>query len=283
MVAAMAGFAVEDALLKSASALLPVGEVMVLFGTIGATLFAGLATLRGETLFQAAAWSRPMLIRVVFEFTGRLFYMLALAMTPLSSATAILQATPIVVVFGAVMVFGERVGWKRWSAIVTGLIGVLVILRPATEAFSPLSLLAVLGMLGFAGRDLASRAAPLSLSPLILGFYGFATVAVAGAIYAVWDGASFAFPEGRISMALAATAVVGVFSYAALMTAMRTGEVATVTPFRYSRLIFGLLLGVVVFGESIEFPMVIGSIIVVASGLFILSRGRDRPMGTHRR
>ena len=197
MIASMAGFAVEDAFVKAAAVQLPVGEVLMIFGLGGAIVFGCIACLRKERLFTRDVVSRSMRIRVVFEFVGRLFYVLALAMTPLSSTTAILQATPIIVVLGAAVFFGEKVGWQRWAAIVVGLLGVLVILRPSSESFSWLSLLAVIGMIGFAGRDLASRAAPLSLSTSILGLYGFLTIVLAGACYAVWEGR--AIPEVLLS------------------------------------------------------------------------------------
>lgn len=273
MVAAMALFAIEDAFVKLASAQLPVAEVLVLFGLGGVLFFAIIALRQGESLFHRDIVSRPMQIRAGFEVTGRLFFVLALALTPLSATTAILQATPIVVVLGATVLFGEKVGWRRWTAIIVGLIGVLIILRPATEGFSPLSILAVIGMLGFAGRDLASRAAPRSISTSILGFYGFAAIVLAGVIYALlWEQTAFTVPGVGVAAQLVAATTAGVMAYAALMKAMRTGAVSVVTPFRYTRLLFGLGLGVVLFGETLDFPMVLGSCIIVASGLFILSR-----------
>ncbi len=274
MVAAMAGFAIEDTFLKHAAVTLPIAQILVMFGAGGALLFAGLAAARGERLVTAGVGSRAMRVRVGFELTGRLFYTLAIALTPLSSATAILQATPIVVVLGAVLVFGEKVGWRRWAAIIVGLLGVLVILRPSGQSFSALSLLAVIGMLGFAGRDLASRAAPLTLSTRILGLYGFVTIILAGGLYAAWEGRAFVMPAYDAALALTGAILTGVFAYNALMWAMRTGDVSVVTPFRYTRLLFGLGLGMLIFGERPDATMLVGCAIVVASGLFLLWRGR---------
>jgi drug/metabolite transporter (DMT)-like permease len=102
-------------------------------------------------------------------------------MTSLSGTTVILQATPLVVVGAAALFMNEPAGWRRWSAICVGLIGVLIVLQPCSDDFSALSILAVIGMLGFAGRDLASRAAPVSVTPSVLGVYGFLTLILAGA------------------------------------------------------------------------------------------------------
>ncbi len=274
MVVAMAAFAVEDAFIKSATKQLPVAEVLILFGAGGAILFAGLARRSGSGLLPVQALTRVMLVRAVFELVGRLFYVLAIALTPLSSATAILQATPIIVVLGATAFFGESVGWRRWCAILAGLIGVLIILRPAAGDFSALSLLAVVGTLGFAGRDLASRAAPRSLSTWLLGLYGFLTVVVAGVLYAVWEGRAFIWPTAAHGLSVAGAVVTGVFAYAALMKAMRTGSISAVTPFRYTRLLFGIGLGALVFGERPDGLMLLGCAVVIGSGLFIWREGQ---------
>ena len=275
MIAAMAVFAIEDAFIKAASGMLPVGQVLVLFGLGGALVFAAAALINREPLFNPAVVSRPMQIRVVFEISGRLFYVLALSLIPLSAVTVILQATPLVVVAGAALMFGEKVGWRRWTAIFIGLLGVVVIIQPGTDGFSMLSLLAVLGMLGFAGRDLASRAAPASLSTTILGLYGFLSILVAGGLYAAWQGVAFVMPDFSMSLCVSGAVVAGVTAYSCLMKAMRTGEVSAVTPFRYSRLLFGIALGIVLFGERLSLPMIAGSVLIVISGLFILWRGRQ--------
>lgn len=275
MVAAMAAFALEDACVKAAARHLPIGEVLMLFGLGGMLAFATFPRA-GARLFHPAALSRPMGVRAVFEFVGRLFYVLAIALTPLSSATAILQATPVLVVLGASVYFRERVGWRRWLAVVAGLVGVMVVLRPAASDFSLLSALTVVGMVGFAGRDLASRAVPRVLGTRHLGFYGFLTVVVAGAAYAAWDGRPLIVPNAASGAALAGAVAVGVLAYACLMKAMRTGDIATVTPFRYTRLLFGLALGVGVFGERIDAPMLLGCTIIVAAGLLIAWEGRRR-------
>ncbi len=179
-------------------------------------------------------------------------------------------------VLGAALIFGEKVGWRRWTAIGIGLVGVLIILRPLPGSFSPLSLLAVLGLLGFAGRDLASRAAPRSLGTATLGFYGFVALASAGGIYGLWERESFVWPDGATALLLMAVVLCGAGAYMSLMKAMRTGEVSAVTPFRYTRILFGVGLGVLVFDETLDLPMLIGCAVVVASGLFILWRSNRR-------
>ncbi|QDS94493.1 EamA-like transporter family protein [Roseimaritima multifibrata] len=277
MVAAMAAFAVEDVFVKAASKSLPIGQVLILFGLGGASLFAFLAIRNQQPLFTSDVFSPTMRLRAVFEVFARLFYVLAIALTPLSAATVILQATPIVVIAGAAIVFGEKVGWRRWVAVFVGLAGVLIIVRPGTDSFSMLSVLAVLGMLGFAGRDLASRAAPLSLSTSVLGFYGFVAIVVAGGLYSIWDAKPYVWPTMQVALGLLGAVTFGVVAYAGLMKAMRIGQVSAVTPFRYSRLIFGIGFGMLLFDEPLTAPMLIGCGLIAVSGLFILSK-RPRPV-----
>lgn len=276
MVAAMAGFAIEDMLLKATVRHMPLGQALLIFGLIGMAVFSALAPCAGEGVFPAAARSRSLLIRSGFEVAGRLFYSLAIALTPLSVASAILQATPLVVVAGAALLFGETVGWRRWLAILAGFCGVLVILRPGLQGFDALSLVTVLGLIGFAGRDLATRAAPPALSNRQLGLYGLGMLALAGAILTAVTG-QVVVPDPLGGVLVLATAIFGIAAYFALTVAMRTGEVSAVTPFRYTRLVFAMILGVAVFGESPDAATLLGSALVVGAGLYALLAGRAAP------
>lgn len=271
MTASMAGFAVEDLFIKSASASLPPGQIILTMGLAGMLFFALLSQQAGEPAFPALFRSRGMLVRSGFEVSGRLFYALALALTPLSTTSAILQATPLVVIAGAALLFGEKVGWRRWAAVLLGLAGVMVVLRPGLQGFSALSLLAVAGMLGFAGRDLATRAAPRGLSNRQLGTLGFAMLALAGVLILGWTGGA-RLPSAREVALVAGATVFGIFGYHTLTGAMRTGAVAAVTPFRYTRLVFALILAALVLHERPDAATILGAAVIVLAGLYGLTR-----------
>lgn len=271
MTAAMAGFAVEDMFIKAAARALPLGQILLTMGIVGVLTFGLMARARGEAAFPRAFLSPAMLVRSAFEVVGRLFYGLSIALTALSTTSAILQATPLLVVAAAAVIFGENVGWQRWLAVILGFVGVLVILRPGVEGFSALSLLAVVGLIGFAGRDLATRAAPRGLSNRQLGTLGFAMLGIAGAILLGWSGGAH-MPDLRGLGLLAGACTFGIFGYHALTGAMRTGEVSVVTPFRYTRLVFAMILAMAVFGERPEMATWIGAALVVGSGIYTLSR-----------
>jgi len=274
MIAAMAGFAVEDALIKQASTGLPVGEIMAIFGLGGWLGFLLLTWRRGQRAWTPAILRPTLLLRASTEIFGRLFFTLSLAYSTLAATSSILQATPLAVTLGAALFFGEKVGLRRWGAILVGFFGVLLILRPLPQSFDPTSVLALLGMLGFAGRDLATRAAPPALSHLQLGVYGFFVLIPTGLALMIWEGGAV-LPSPIQTLWMFATIIVGIGAYFALTAAMRIGAVSVVAPFRYSRLLFALVLAVIFFAERPDSLTLIGAFIVVLSGLFMLREGKS--------
>lgn len=275
MTLSMAAFTLEDVFLKLAFQTMPYGQILFLFGLGGAVAFGVLVRASGAALAPRAIFSPLILLRGVFEVMGRFGYTFALVLIPLSSAAAILQATPLVVVAGAALFFGERVGWRRWLAILAGFAGVLLILRPGTEAFEPAAIFAVIGMLGFAGRDLITRAVPAGMSNMQLAFQGFVLLTAVGAVVMAFTGGAV-MPGPAASGAVLGAIVFGMIAYYALISAMRTGEVSVVTSFRYTRMVFAMILGLIVFAERPDAATLIGAGIIIASGLYTLARGQRR-------
>lgn len=279
MVLAMAAFAVEDMLIKAASQSVPVGLVLALFGLGGLLIFIWLAKRQGDSILHPAVTSRAILLRACCEVTGRLSFALAITLTTLSSASAILQATPLIAILGAAYFFGEQVGLKRWLAVLVGFLGVLLIIRPGLAGFEAASIFAVIATLGFAGRDLATRAAPSGLSNKQLGIYGFFVLIPTGLAMLFYSGEAVQF-NGLACVQIAGATVFGVLAYNALTIAMRTGDVSIVAPFRYTRLLFALGIGVFVFNESPDTMTYLGSGLVVLSGVYTLMQSRRRPLAS---
>ena len=273
MILAMAAFTFEDMFIRLASVTIPLGEILLLFGIGGTATFIVLTLRRGETIFHKAILSKPILIRMFCELIGRMFFISALIIIPFSTASAILQATPLVVVSGAALIFGEKVGWRRWSAILFGFIGVLMVIQPGMDSFDPLSLLAVIGMLGLAGRDLATRAASPELSSMQLSTYGFFVLIPVGILLLMYSGGA-SVPDGKTALYILATIVCGCLAYYSLTLAMRTGEVSVVTPFRYSRMVFSLAVAMVMFGERPDWITLVGIVIIISGGIYTLLRSR---------
>ena len=276
MILSMVAFAGEDSVIKALSEELPVSQIIFLIGIGGALVFAITGVLLKREILVPEINSLPMHARIVTEIFGRIFYSLALSLTSLSSTTMILQATPLIVVIGASIFFNEKVGVVRWLAIGLGFVGVLMIISPEEAEFSLLSLLAIFGMLGFAFRDLASRAASPKLNIFTLGCHGFLSLAVAGIILGLILGQSFLTISGDTWLFLAAGVSLGVMGYGSLISAMRIGEVSAITPFRYTRLIFGLSIGYFIFNEHVGINAAIGCVLIVLSSFTVLYRGRTR-------
>lgn len=271
VVGAMVFFTFEDILLKGLAGRLSIGLVVALVGMGGTTIFALAALSRGAALFGPGVWHRGVVLRSIGEMIGAICFVSALALTPLSSATAILQAAPLAVTLGAAVIFRTKVGWRRWSASLIGFAGVLMILRPGMEAFQPASLLAVVAVLGLALRDLATRMVPPHVHTLTVSAWGYAATIPAGLALWLFERPS-PLPTGPDWALLAGTAVVGSVGYYMIVAGTRIGELVVVMPFRYTRLAFAMTAGAIVFHERPDAMTLAGAAVVVGSGLFVLAR-----------
>ncbi len=286
MVLAMAGFALEDYFVKLLSVQLPVGQILMMLGTSGCLVFAVFTKMGRGKLFTRVLLTRAVMLRNLGEIVAAVCYVTALALADLSTVSAILQATPLAVTIGAALFMGAQVGWRRWSAILVGMVGVLMIVRPGLDAFDASSIFAIVSVIGLAIRDLATRAIPPSVSSIQLSCYAFGTMVPTGAVMLIFHGDLT--PLEPVNWAyLFGAMVFGVIAYYFIVGAMRIGEVAAVTPFRYARLIFALILGMTLLGERPDLWTLIGAAVIIASGLYTLIREqrlarayrRARPVG----
>lgn len=275
MIASMGLFAIEDAFIKLASRTIPVGEIIVFMGLAGILVFSGLLLFNKEPFAPQEAFAWPNIGRMMSEIVGRISYSLALAFGSMAVVAAVLQATPLAVTMGAALLFGEKVGIRRWLAILVGFSGVLIILRPGMEGFEPAALLSLVGMFALAFRDLATRAAPKTLSNRQLGLYGFIALVPAGLIMLSITG-GWTNPLDDAWPYLLGMSFFGIGAYYLITSAMRIGEVAVVTPFRYSRILFALVISVVVFSEQLDSLTIVGAALVISSGLYTMWRENRR-------
>ncbi len=271
MVAAMAGFALEDMFIKLVAEDLPTGQIIAMLGLAGAAIFALWSRQRGDRLFAPEMFTLPMWIRNMGEVLGSVCFVVAITLTPLSTASAILQATPLAVTLGAALFLGAPVGWRRWTAILVGFAGVLMVVRPGLSGFVPASLFAVSAVAGLAARDLGTRVAPATVSSIVLSSWGFGMLGAAGLLLLPFGDRPVLPGPGALA-GLGGALCVGVLAYLALTAAMRLGDIATITPFRYARLLFALILGMTVFGERPDGWTLAGAGVIIASGLYTLLR-----------
>ena len=271
MMGSMAAFTLNDTTVKWLAQGLPTFQVILLRGLIATAGIALLAHLTGALRAPIPRADRAAVAaRTAAEVAAFVPFVLALTHMPLANVTAILQALPLSITAAGALFLGERVGWRRWAAIGVGLVGVLMIVRPGTAGFSAWSLAALSTVFITTARDLVTRRLSPQVPSLKVAILPAAAVTVlSGALSLRTPWAAVNTGQGA-AIGLAAVFIVGAYLFSIL--AMRVGEVAVVTPFRYTAMLWGLLLGAVVFGERPSALTLLGAALVTATGLYTLWR-----------
>jgi drug/metabolite transporter (DMT)-like permease len=273
MTGAMACFAGVDAFVKFASRTMSAGQILALSSAIIFAVFILWVWRDGGRLF-AAEWRDPvLLIRSTGEVVGSFGIIMALALAPLAEVSALGQAQPLAVTLGAALFLGEKVGWRRWAAVLLGFIGVLVILRPGMGGFDPNLLWVLLYIFGLGARDLASRALPTHVSTPFAVVWAMVPMTIAGLIIMPFQGGWHPL-DGMALLSLLGMSISAAVALVLLTTALRTGEVSSVAPFRYTRILFALLIAVAIFGEQLDAYTLLGAALIVGSGLYAFLRER---------
>ncbi|MDP3264568.1 MAG: DMT family transporter [Tabrizicola sp.] len=280
MVASMALFGVEDMFLKWAAEGLPIGQIIFVSGAFGLPVFVLMAWAQGQRVLVREALQPAVIARNIGEMIGSAGYVAALATVPLSTVSAVLQAMPLAVTMAAALFMQEQVGWRRWTAIAVGFAGVLLVIRPGIDGFRPEALYVLVTVAGLTLRDLASRRIPAVVTTAQVSAWGLMAVAVLGAGMMLASGEVRAVSAGQGLVLLGAVAF-GTAGYWAITAATRTGEVSVVAPFRYTRLVFAMAIGALVFGEWPDGWTYAGAALIIGSGLYSFARERARKRASH--
>ncbi len=218
---------------------------------------------------------KPVVLRAVGEIGGTVSFMAAITHLPLANTSAIFQALPLAITLGAALIFAEPVGWRRWLAITAGFIGVLIIVRPGIAGFNQYSLYALISVVFCALRDLATRQIPAQIPSLFITLLMTVIIMVSGAVI-VFPLGGWAELTGHTLGLLALAAVLVLIGYQCVIMALRSGDISAVAPFRYSALLWAMLLGYLMFGDEPDAMMLSGAAIIVLSGLYAFYRERVR-------
>jgi drug/metabolite transporter (DMT)-like permease len=275
MAVAMAAFTVNDATTKFLTAQMNFGQVMLVRGFFACVLISALAYHQGALRPWRILLVRPVALRVFGEIGGTVSFLAAIAHLPLANTTAIFQSLPLAITLGAALLFGEPVGWRRWLAIACGFAGVLVIVRPGVEGFNQFSLLALISVVFCSVRDLATKRIPTAIPSLFVTLLTTVVVMTVGAILLVPLG-GWTPPSSAAFGLLALAAVLVLIGYQSVIMALRSGDISAVAPFRYTQLLWAMLMGYLVFGDVPDHAMVTGAAIIVLSGLYAFHRERVR-------
>ncbi|MEO3416510.1 DMT family transporter [Roseovarius sp. CAU 1744] len=281
MMASMAAFTLNDTMMKMLAGEIPLFQLLFLRGVITSVLVALVAwRMNALTLRLPKRDLKFIGLRTVAEIGAAYFFLTALFNMPLANVTAILQALPLTITLTAALVFKEPIGWRRLLAILTGFIGVLLIVRPGAEGFNSYSLYTLAAVAFVTLRDLSTRKLSRETPSMLV------TLATSVAVMVVFGLASL--PREWVAMDLRAGAltfgasfmIIGGYLFSVMV--MRVGEISFVAPFRYTGLIWALVLGWLAFGEWPDPITLLGAAIVVGSGMFMLYREAQLGLATRR-
>jgi drug/metabolite transporter (DMT)-like permease len=269
----MACFAVEDTFIKLLSARLPATQILFSVGFGGALITLALAVTLNVNLADKILLNKHVISRTIADLFGALFFTSAMVLIPMSLLASILQATPLFVTLGAAILLGEKVGWRRWSAIFIGFLGVIIILQPGYGSFQLASLLGLAAVLCLALRDVVTRDMATEIPTLTVTFYACLAMGSAGFIAYPFFGTPI-MPTTFEAIVLVCAAIIGLTGYFLIVLATRKGDVSVIAPFRYSRLLFSLGLASLILGEMLTLPILLGGLLVVSSGIYTFGRER---------
>ena len=213
---------------------------------------------------------RLILVRVGAEIFITITFLTALKHMPLANVTAILQALPLAITMAAALFLAEPVGWRRWSAILVGFVGVLIVVRPGLEGFNIYSLSAFMAIIFLTVREIATRKLKSEVPTITVvlstavGSTLFAGIMMIGS---EWDTVS------AVSWLLILGAAVAILIATLLsVMAMRIGDIGFVSPFRYTSMLGAIGLGILMFGDWPDQPTLVGTLIIVSTGIYTFHR-----------
>lgn len=274
---AMAAFTLNDTAMKAATLTMPLFEAIALRGlitTIG-LIVLGL-TIGGLHLRIPAKDSTVVWVRSLAEIGGTVLFLTALMHMPLANLSAIMQALPLAVTLAAAVIFRETIGWRRLTSILIGFTGVLIIIRPGPDGFDVWSLMGLGSVLCVVVRDLSTRRLSSTTPSVTVAVWASGSVMVVGILGAFVDGwQGVTLGEGMIVASASVALLVG---YMFSIMVMRVGDIGFVAPFRYTALLWAILLGWLSFGTLPDRVTVLGAAIVVTSGIYLLLRERKLRM-----
>ena len=271
MCVSMAGFVLNDGTLKYAATDMSIYQAIFIRGCFATTLLAALAYASGALVRISRSDLKRIGLRSVAEVAATLCFLTALFNVPIANITAIMQALPLAVTIAAALFLGERFGLKRGVAIMVGLVGVLIIIRPGSDGFNGYSVLGVGAVIFVVARDLLVRGLSRATPTLMVAVIASGMITSTGAIglLMTWDWTPI---DLRTLLLLMLAACFLAVAYFFSIATMRVGEVAFVTPFRYTIMLWAILLGWFLFDELPDFWTVVGTAIVITMGLFTLWR-----------
>lgn len=269
----MFSFTVNDTFMKAVTHTLPLFQTIALRGMIAMLGMALIAHFSGKLTFAISPRDLKLIsIRSLADVAATVTFLTALQHMQLANLSAIMQVMPLAVTLGAALWFKDPIGWRRMSAIVVGFIGVMIIISPGSEGFDGWALLGLSSVFAVVVRDLSVRPLSRQVPSIMVAFgAGFAVfvMGIVGSAFQGWQPVN-----GLQAAQIFGAGAMLTLGYLSAVTAMRVGDIGFVAPFRYSSLLWAILLGWLVFSDLPPLHALIGAAIVVATGIYTLLRER---------
>lgn len=280
MTGAMAAFIVNDALVKYASQSMPTAQLICVRGVMASLLVLAVAHALGATARIGAIAQGAVALRAGVDAVATMLYLVSLFHLPIANATAINLASPLFITAFAVLFMSERVGWRRWLAIMVGFGGVLLVIQPRAEGFNVFALVCLLATVFHAARDLLTRRIDAGVPSILVTLATAVAVTLLSGVLSVFEGwRAFGLFELAL-LALASVFLAG--GYYLIIDGMRHGEVSLVAPFRYTGLLWALGIGFIVWRDVPNTLAWAGIALLIGSGLYVLHRERVRASDARR-
>jgi drug/metabolite transporter (DMT)-like permease len=275
VLATMFAFAVMDGLTKILSQTLPIPQIMWVRNIVFAVLVLSMMAAQKMPLRELAVSKRPWLqfSRAALLAIESGLFMLAFKLMPIGDVHAVNAAAPLIVVALSVPLLGEQVGWRRWSAVLAGFAGVLLIVRPGFAQIQPAVLLALLGAVMWAGYQimvrLCARVDRSETTSLWTAVVGLGLTSLVGPAVWVW-------PDANGWMLLGAIALLGSLAHIAFIRALGMTQPSRLQPFNYTLFVWAVVVGYLFFGDIPDAWTFAGAAIIIASGIYAWHRERVR-------
>jgi len=270
MILAMASFTAGDTMTKLLAGQLPVGEIILIRGIVATTIIVAVCLKQGVLIHAAQAFKRTILARSLSDMAGTLFFITALMHMPIANLTAIMQAVPLLVIAFAALFLGEKAGLRRTLAILVGLTGVLFIVKPSPSSFTFYDGLSLGLIVAVALRDIITRKLTIDVPTMIVALGNSVIVMLSG--LALYPFEEWIVPTPHHLLILFCGGIFLTIGYVSMVLTIRMGDIASTAIYRYSVVLFALISGVFVFGETPDRWVFLGIALIVASGIYALLR-----------
>jgi drug/metabolite transporter (DMT)-like permease len=279
MILAMASFTAGDTMTKLMAGEVPVGQIIFFRGIVATAIIGTICAWLGLLRSIPLIFQKNVLARSLSDTAGTIFFITALMHMPIANLTAVMQAVPLLVIAFAALFLGETVGWRRVLAIVTGLLGVLFIVKPSPADFTIYDGLSLGLIVAIALRDIVTRRLNFDVPTMIVVFANAVFVTLSGLVllpFEDWVGLA-----PRHLVLLLCGGICLSLGYVCMVATIRMGEISQTAIYRYSVVLFALLSGMFVFAEFPDEWALVGIALIVASGIYALIRemkaARPRP------